>query len=265
MFWNIMKKDLTSDIRALCEENEIHFLLLAEAQAINKTGLETELKTISNDYKLATVIDTAKVFCWHKLNNVRAVKDDNYYSAYVLDDGQEEILIVGIHAPSKIHMESSEQALFITRIIMDIKQLEDQLNITNTMVVGDFNMDPFEAGMVASESFHAIFCDTTARRGSRSVNNQNRRFFFNPMWHLHANRDLPTKGSYYFGNGGIMSYFWHMFDQVIIRPEILDRFNFDSLKIITRIESIGKSLLDANGRPNKTEASDHLPISFSIN
>ncbi len=54
-----------------------------------------------------------------------------------------------------------------------------------------------------------------------------------------------------------------MFDQVLIRPDLLDFFQIDSLKIITEINGI--SLLSDFGRPNKSKGSDHLPILFSLN
>jgi len=54
-----------------------------------------------------------------------------------------------------------------------------------------------------------------------------------------------------------------MFDQVLIRPSLLDRFSNDSLEIV---EEFGDySLLSSdNGVPDKTRASDHLPILFGL-
>ena len=52
-----------------------------------------------------------------------------------------------------------------------------------------------------------------------------------------------------------------MFDQVLIRPDLIERFDFFKLQIL---ESDGKSyLLSENGIPNKGKMSDHLPIMFT--
>ena len=54
---------------------------------------------------------------------------------------------------------------------------------------------------------------------------------------------------------------WNLYDQVIIRPALRERFVDDSLKIVTETQS--KYLLDSNGHPDKV-ISDHLSIIFEI-
>ena len=49
-----------------------------------------------------------------------------------------------------------------------------------------------------------------------------------------------------------------MFDQILIRPDLLDFFKTNNLEIVTEIRGI--SLLSASGKPDKIRASDHLPI-----
>ena len=57
-------------------------------------------------------------------------------------------------------------------------------------------------------------------------------------------------------------YFWNMFDQVLVRPSLLDAFANDHLKILDSNDD--DSLLTARGLPNKAAASDHLPIVFGL-
>ena len=53
-----------------------------------------------------------------------------------------------------------------------------------------------------------------------------------------------------------------MFDQVLIRPELTERFDSDQLKILT---SIGvQSLVQLDGRPDAENYSDHLPVIFEL-
>ena len=55
--------------------------------------------------------------------------------------------------------------------------------------------------------------------------------------------------------------FWNMFDQVLIRPELLDRFCNEDLEIL---ETDGKkSLVNPSKTPRK-KISDHLPILFRL-
>ena len=88
-------------------------------------------------------------------------------------------------------------------------------------------------------------------------------FFYNPMWSCFGDRETGPPGTYYYDRAEAVNYFWNIYDQVLLRPELLDGFDIDSLRIVT---SAGETaLLDSSGRPDKAKASDHLPIVFSLN
>jgi len=53
-----------------------------------------------------------------------------------------------------------------------------------------------------------------------------------------------------------------MLDQVVIRPSLLDRFDFSSLGIVTEVRRI--KLTRAGGTPDRTRFSDHLPVVFGV-
>jgi endonuclease/exonuclease/phosphatase family metal-dependent hydrolase len=57
-------------------------------------------------------------------------------------------------------------------------------------------------------------------------------------------------------------YFWNTFDQVLLRPELLDRFDIKLLVVPT---TAGQTpLVTSDGRPNQDLASDHLPVVFEL-
>ena len=60
--------------------------------------------------------------------------------------------------------------------------------------------------------------------------------------------------------GGPESVFWNMFDQVLIRPSLLDQFA--GVRILTKVGV--QSLSNKSGRPDKSLGSDHYPIIFSL-
>jgi hypothetical protein len=53
-----------------------------------------------------------------------------------------------------------------------------------------------------------------------------------------------------------------MFDQVLIRPDLLDYFDIQDLRILT--SDGDTNFLSRNGIPRK-EISDHLPLIFKLN
>lgn len=81
------------------------------------------------------------------------------------------------------------------------------------------------------------------------------------MWGLFGDATMGPPGTYYHDRSDHVTYYWNMFDQVLIRPELLGSFDNESLRIL---ESDGEnSLLSSLGRPDSSR-SDHLPILFEI-
>ena len=53
-----------------------------------------------------------------------------------------------------------------------------------------------------------------------------------------------------------------MFDQVLVRPALLDVFRNEELTILT--DDGSTRLLSSTGRPRKDAFSDHLPVAFTL-
>ena len=94
-------------------------------------------------------------------------------------------------------------------------------------------MNPFEPGVVAAGGLHAVMSREVASRQSRTVQGRDYRFFYNPMWNHFGDANSPTAGSYFYNASEHVSYFWNLFDQVLIRPELAAPFDPDSLSIVT--------------------------------
>ena len=99
-------------------------------------------------------------------------------------------------------------------------------------------------------------------KGSRVVDGERHVFFYNPMWEVLGRNDDRPPGTFYYNRGGYLVPYWHAFDQVLVRPDLLCRFPMSGVSVI---EEAGDSrLLDARGLPNSDRFSDHLPILFCI-
>jgi hypothetical protein len=107
-----------------------------------------------------------------------------------------------------------------------------------------------------------MMCRRVAGEKSRVVQDREYQFFYNPMWNLLGDESNGPPGTYYYRKAAPKALFWHMFDQVLIRPDLIDRFSVTELKII---EGDGQTSFIKNGFPDKTVASDHLPIVFRLN
>lgn len=116
--------------------------------------------------------------------------------------------------------------------------------------------------MISANGLHGVMAKKIAQQRSRVVQKMEYPYFYNPMWSLLGDASSGQPGTFYYANGEHACYFWNMFDQVLLRPDLLECFDNRHLKIIDTIN--GLSLLSKNGRPSQTIASDHLPIYFKL-
>lgn len=171
------------------------------------------------------------------------------------------LLLVVAHLSSKLHQSNESQTFEITEIARDIIRMEDKIGHKRTVLVGDLNMNPFETGLVTASGFNATMTRKIAEKQKRTVNARSFPFFYNPMWSLLGDASTGPPGSYYYPQSEHVTYFWHMFDQVLLRPDVLPMFQNNTLKIIDRVGEL--SLLNDNGIPDKN-ISDHLPVLFQL-
>lgn len=167
-----------------------------------------------------------------------------------------EILLAILHFQSQLHWTPDEQALQATVIRDEITRTEELVGHRRTLLVGDLNMNPFDAGLVGAHGLNAVMARQVARAGERSVAGRKYRFFYNPMWGYFGDRTPGPAGTYYHGSSSPISYYWNMFDQALLRPELMD-----SLVELRILDTDGETLLlTPEGRPSVSTASDHLPL-----
>jgi hypothetical protein len=167
-----------------------------------------------------------------------------------------------VHLASKLHQSDDSQILECAALVGRIVEREDQVGHRRTVLVGDFNMNPFESGMVGAAALHSVMSRQVSSRGSRTVQGQVYPLFYNPMWNHLGDSRGDTAGTYFYDNAQHVNYFWNTFDQVLLRPELAEHFDPNGLKIVTSAGD--RILVRPDGRPDNTNSSDHLPIVFEL-
>jgi hypothetical protein len=264
LFWNINKRPLQNEIADLCEEYLVDVLILAEADVCDVVLLETLNRKKSALFRMPSNLSSRLKF-FTRLPDpfFTSVHDERYIAIRRISPPiGVDLLLVAVHLPSKLWRKESSRVFDCTRLRKTIRDAELKTGHTRTVVVGDLNMNPFEVGVVASDAIHGVMDRATARRVSRVVSDQECEFFYNPMWGRMGDASKGPPGTYYYDSSEQVSYFWNTFDQVLIRPSLLDIFPDDGLKVLTSAN--GKKLVRANNIPDDKVASDHLPILFTI-
>jgi len=269
LFWNINNKNLQKIIGRLVSVYKVDVLLLAECNNIDPTILLCELNQKEPDFfNVSTNRNYKRIqiftrFSADFFSNDFAIENEKITIRNLKLPGRKEILLAVIHFLSKVRHGIESQTAIVRDYAELIRKNEEENGHSRTILVGDLNMNPFEPGMYMAQDLHGVMCQKIAKRGSRIVQNKPYPFFYNPMWNLFGDKTPGTPGTYFLDKSGISdNLFWHMYDQVLIRPDLIDEFIYEELKIITSVEN--ESLLNDRGLPDKENLSDHLPIYFKL-
>ncbi len=273
LFWNLNRKPLAGLVRLLVDDHTPDILLLAECHI----PLGELLVTINassryiyhiprNPLQQLNPVGFPRILLLSRLpaSAVRPLTGGNAEAAIfkVRPLGEADLLLVGLHLPSKLHLSASDQLQLATRIRPLIEAAERRAKHQRTLVIGDLNMDPFEQGVTSSEAFHAVMDRQLALRKSRQVKGEQRSFFYNPMWSRLGDGTSGPPGTYYKQASGPSANYWYTFDQVLIRPDLLSSFEDENLRVLTRAGAV--PLVTGKGLPDSVTASDHLPIFFKL-
>lgn len=258
LFWNTNKnKNINYILRDLICENDISLVILAEYKStfeeLNKLLHE---KRINMQYYPSSGCGRITVI-GNKMDITPGIQTD-YASFQILNNKD---IFCCVHLPSRIMRNSDGmRKSAINKIMHEIICLEKRLNTDNTIIVGDFNSNPFDSECIDAERFHGIPIYDVAKNKKRIIANEEYKMFYNPMWNFFGDKQKPY-GTFYYSGNDMNNTFWHIYDQVIISPSLKERFDISQLQIITETET--QYLINNKGHPNK-KISDHLPIIFSI-
>lgn len=170
------------------------------------------------------------------------------------------LVLVFLHNNSKegSNHGNDKQLHFLTWLNVYLTESHDYLNLQDIILMGDFNLEPWDNMIRRNEVFNNYFRVKDLNLSNR-INGRTKNNFFNPLLDFVTNhKNINLNGTYYNENYG-----WALFDYPIYN---CNRFKIDfdiitSTKAGTYILSNSKSLKNSfliNGI-------DHLPIKIKIN
>ena len=260
MYWNLNDRIDLNVISDLLVSHETDYAVFSECRAIDTVAEQAlsaigynRITTYSNlNTAHFTKYDTSLCELVHENRHIVAVEVNSVVGP--------KVLVVGVHLPSNLRRNPKDLYDMAIEYSRTVIELEKKLVNQNTIVVGDFNFSPFEDPMVGHKAFHATMNKKKARTITRIVDDAERPFFYNPMWKLYG-KYQDRLGSYYYEGSSSFEYYWHTFDQVIIRPSLIESFKEGELDILDRTDNY--VLADPNDQ-TKIHYSDHLPIKFEM-
>ena len=260
LFWNTGKQKVDILLAHLSSTNFVDLIVLAEYDDLKNDFLNLINDGIELFQEIPQIgCKRIKIFIRSGLVHIEHGPETNYYTTKkLIFSDYFSMLMVALHLPSKLYQSTSTQTLEATEFKREIESAESELMTNNTFITGDFNMNPFELGMVSASAFHSVPCKKVAKKEQRGIKQRSHKYFYNPMWNLFGDFN-NNPGTFFYASSEQAVYYWNILDQVILRPSIIEYFVKDSLNIIQKIGET--SLISDFGQPI---LSDHLPITFEF-
>lgn len=264
LFWNLKRNDRRLALARMVKLHDIDVVMLAECPlGVAEVLRELNSAPGSGFHYNAGNCEKITVYSKFATHLVPPIHEESRMSIrHMKIPGAQDWLLAVVHLGSKLHNSDASQTIAATEISRSIVSTEKKIGHSRTVLVGDLNMNPFEHGIVAASGLHATMDRRIAEKRGRMVERKVYPFFYNPMWSLLGDASPGPPGTYFSRQSQQLVYFWHMFDQVLLRPEVLPKFQNKDLMIL---DSDGTSpFLKPSGVPDVDVASDHLPILFRL-
>jgi hypothetical protein len=265
LLWNVHNNQLDGHIVRLVQHHHADVLLLIEHPKPDST-LFSQLNNVGTFQRVSS---HARFSVYVRFDNSMMVRitppmsNDRVDYWEITISKRNKLLLAIVHGLDIINNSEDKRGLFFERLANDILWVESRVGHKKTIVVGDFNANPFDAIIGGIRGLHAIRVKDVGGKITRAVTNKNYEFFCNPMWSCYRGWEKGPPATHYFNGSDVHEVFWHMLDQVVLRPQALHMFSEKNLRVLTEAGHV--SLLTSRGLPDEKKASDHLPVIFKLN
>ena len=262
VFWNVNRKDLTDAVCALAKSTAADVIVLNENKVSSSKTLQALRRNVSDEFHIPSPASEKRFhcFCRNSALGLSEVHSGFRTSVRRYKLGSQVILLALVHGPDIRNNDVETRQSFIQEFVRDLDFVRKNENIYKLIMLGDFNMNPFDRPMTLAAGLNAMMTKACAAKGSRIHNEKDYDFYYNPMWSLLGDNTRGPAGTVYdTSNQGL--YGWSMFDQVILHHSVIPFFN--KVEILTGAGEY--SFVNKNGRPDTKNASDHFPIIVDFN
>jgi hypothetical protein len=270
LFWNLRRRRLEPTLRRLTARHEIDVLMLAEC-AIPEDSMLDALNVVGQaTFRRLPALASRGLDLYSRFDQDcfgSVLKEaDHYLIRTLTPPGGIEIVLAMAHLSSPSYRDPQARHSRCIGFASAICDAEKAAGNDRTVVVGDLNVNPFDNALLDVRGLNALADRRTVQRkdprrfGRLKV--EKFRLFYNPMWSHFGDAVQPAGTYYYDKSNPEVDPLWNIFDQVLLRAGLLDRFLNKNLRILTTDGAA--SFIWEDGRPNGDVYSDHLPIWFQL-
>lgn len=259
LFWNAHRHDLSSQVTVLADNYSVDTIVLAEYGGCPHAALSSLQQQVDSRFSAPfSTSDRFLLFTRWAAPEFEEVLNSERFSVRKCSHGNSIALLAIFHGLDPYNNDVHHRSSFALEKMRDLRKAMNEFNTKKALVIGDFNLNPFDPVMNQASGFNAMMTKSCISRGSRRVVGQEYDFFYNPMWSFLGDLSPGSPGSiYYRGRQG--QFGWNMFDQVLVHHSLIS--NFVEVQIINGHASI--PLSSPRGHPNPV-VSDHFPLLVTL-
>jgi hypothetical protein len=266
LFWNTHRRDLLSHLSRLAANTGADVILLAENPSAPAV-MEAELSAgAGKTFAHVSTPGCMRVNVYSSLATGElspAVASQRFAIVRLKSSIYGVVLLTVAHLPGKLRYSASTQRRVASDLAEEIRREERKSNTKLSMVMGDLNMNPFDPGLVEADALHGVCSQRVAESLPRIINGKRYPMFFNPSWSLMGDgTGSRPPGTFHRKTNDNDCLFFHVLDQVLIRPGLIPALVPGGLRIVSNDGA--ESLVTAGDVPRKAGISDHLPILFEL-
>jgi len=199
MFWNTAGKHLYEQIARICHDYEVDIAIFAESDLDSLSLLSSLNANTRQTYiKIPQVTNAIDYYTRFPSEWFEPRYDDDHISIkQIRIPIAEPLLLVAAHLPSKLFASDNDQIFHAQNLSRTILAEEEIAGHRRTLVIGDFNMDPYSVGMTIANGLHSIMDRSIANNIARVVQKQRYEMFYNPMWSRLGDASEGPPGTYF--------------------------------------------------------------------
>ncbi|MTI89034.1 MAG: hypothetical protein FH748_13840 [Balneolaceae bacterium] len=255
-FWNINNSiqsfNLAKDI--VSQENESIFIVSEFWDIYDQINLPDSFGFVNDDIHKRVGIITNNNF------RVNFEESKKYYLITSLVFNSIKIIICSVHFLAK-NKDPDVQKRIVEKTINEINESLNSYDSNNKIIIGDFNIEPFDDSMLNIYNFNSVSSIEHRSKLYKTYQDVDYDIYYNPFFSYHGDLSAGPPGTYFYEKE-TQTQPWYIFDQALINSKFLNNIDTKECNVLEKLNGIG--LTKKSGRP-KTDYSDHLPIKIKIN
>ena len=165
LFWNMYRKDLSEALASIVEEHQPAVVILAECGATVEVLLNAVNRTTVR-YRFVDMIGDSKLVALTTLSSIQihCLREEKRYSFWRVKTENSVVTLCGVHLQSALNYDREELNELIPRLRRDLESVEVFEKHNRSILIGDFNLEPFDRGFTSSEGLGAVSSLRLAKR-----------------------------------------------------------------------------------------------------